>query len=181
MDDYTQMAFVTHDIAAAIRSWHAIGAGPFYNVDLSAIDKELITDRTYRGEPAKDTFKAAIGFLGTTQIELVEPTNDEPSVFREVLGEKGEVLHHMQAKVSVVTPAMFDELSRSYQALGMEQVSLMTTPSGARAAFYDARDTLGCFLEIAEKGEQTFACVKIMHQAHLRQKDLPMIMDWPTL
>lgn len=180
MDDYTQMAFVTDDMEASIRKWHAIGAGPFYVVDLSAIDNGLITDRSYRGEPARDTFKAAIGFLGTTQIEFVEPTNNAPSVFREVLDAKGEVLHHMQAKVSVVTPEMFDELASNYRALGMELVSAMATPSGARAAFYDGRDTVGCFLEIAEKGEHTFECVKLMHQAHLRQKELPMIMEWPT-
>jgi len=180
VDDYTQMAFVTPDIDGAIRRWHAIGAGPFYHVDLSAIDNGLITDRTYRGEPARDTFRAAIGFLGTTQIELVEPTNDAPSVFREVLSVKGDSLHHMQAKVSMVTPAQFDELSHSYAALGMELVSAMATPAGARAAFYDARETVGCFLEIAEKGEHTFECVKLMHQAHLRQSELPMVMDWPT-
>lgn len=180
MDDYTQMAFVTHDMAASIARWHAIGAGPFYLVDLSAIDQGLIPDRMYRGAPAADTFKAAIGFLGTTQIEFVEPTNDAPSVFREVLDQKGEAFHHMQAKVSVVPPALFDELARSYEAQGMELAALMTTPSGARSAFYDGRATVGCFMEIAEKGEHTFECVKIMHRAHLRQKDLPMIMDWPT-
>lgn len=181
MDDYTQLAFVTDDMYASIRNWHAIGAGPFYIVDLSAIENGQITERTYRGEPARDTFRAAIGFLGTTQIEFIEPTNDAPSLFREVLAKnKGEVLHHMQAKVSVVTPARFDELSRCYEGLGMELVSAMATPAGARAAFYDGRDMVGCFLEIAEKGEHTFECVKLMHLAHLRQKQLPMIMDWPT-
>jgi hypothetical protein len=180
VDDYTQMAFVTQDMQASLSRWHAIGAGPFYRVDLSAIDNGLITDRSYRGSPAKDTFKATIGFLGTTQIELVEPTNDAPSIFREVPDRKNDVLHHMQAKISIVTPDLFDELSHRYEALGMELVALMTTPGGVRSAFYDGRATVGCFLEIAEKGEATFNSVKLMHKAHLRQKELPMIMDWPA-
>lgn len=181
MEDYTQMAFVTPDIEAAISRWHGIGAGPFYHVDLSAIDTGVITQRTYRGEQSRDRFRAAIGFLGTTQIELVTPTNEAPSIFRELPFGQGDVLHHMQAKVSIVTPSMFDELSATYSALGMELVADMTTPAGARVAYYDARGTVGCFLEIAEKGEQTFESVKVMHRAHLRQKELPMVMDWPAL
>ena len=46
MDKYSQIAFVTRDLAAAIGRWHGIGAGPFYMVDLSAFDAGLVTDRS---------------------------------------------------------------------------------------------------------------------------------------
>jgi len=180
VDDYTQTAFVTRDMDASIRNWHAIGAGPFYIVDLSGIDSGAIADRTYRGAPARDTFRAAIGFLGTTQIELIDSTNEAPSVFREIPAAHGDALHHMQARVSVVTPALFDRCAGNYEALGMPLVATMTTPAGARTAFYDARATVGCFLELVEKSEHTFACVRLMHEAHLRQRELPMIMPWPA-
>ena len=78
----TEVCYVTHDLDRTIQRWvDGVGAGPFFVMNLAA-DFGV---RSYRGSPAKDSFKAALGFSGDTLLEFVQPTNDEPSVFREVL------------------------------------------------------------------------------------------------
>src|SRR3546814_836547 len=112
----SQVCHVTHDLKAAAARWARIGAGPFFLLALPEIE------RNYRGGTAKDTFDAAIGFSGTTCIELVRPTNDQPSIFREVLDRHGEgAVHHHYPKIRCLTAPEYDALCASYRTLGYEE------------------------------------------------------------
>ena len=90
----TKFCFVTHDLEKAVQQWaEGVKAGPFYVMASAA---GFFGERSYRGSPARDNFKAALGFSGNTLIEFIEPTNDEPSVFQEVLTTKGDMaVHHV--------------------------------------------------------------------------------------
>src|SRR3546814_16101786 len=61
-------------------------------------------------------------FSGTTCIELVQPTNDQPSIFREVLDRHGEgAVHHHYPKIRCLTAPEYDALCASYRTLGYEE------------------------------------------------------------
>ena len=87
----TEICYVTTDLTRAIERWaQDLGAGPFFTLTIPAD----FGTRTYRGRPAQDSFSAALGFCGSTLVEFVQPLNDRPSVFREVLDERGDLAAH---------------------------------------------------------------------------------------
>ncbi len=177
MEDFTQSAFVTHDLERAIATWHAIGAGPFDILDLSALFADPVNcPRTYRGKPASDEFRIATGFLGKNQIELIQPTNSAPGVFRDVLDARGEGMHHMQTLVCPVDAALFDATAAGYAAEGYEQIGTITQANGLRVAFYDAASRLGFILELVERSPRVFEMIIAQHQRHLERDKHPMIM-----
>ena len=163
MEPYTQTCFVARDLERAISQWTAIGAGPFYLVDVSL----LPPDRLYRGAIAKDVTLVARGFLGTTQIEIATPANDEPSIFQEVLVTRGEGLHHVMPSVQPTTPAQFDALSAKYEAMGLERCYSMVVPWIGRVAYFDGFATLGYFIELTERSEEMHAAAIEMYKTHL--------------
>jgi hypothetical protein len=177
MEDYTQTAFVTHDLERSIATWHAIGAGPFDILDLGPLfaDRQR-SPRFYKGKPSHDEFRIATGFLGKNQIELVQPTNDEPGVFGDWLRERGEGMHHIQTLVCPVDAALFDRTAAGYAAEGHEQIGTITQPNGHRVAFFDSVGRLGFILELVERHPKVFQMIVDQHQRHLERDKYPMIM-----
>lgn len=163
MEPYTQICFVVRDFEKGIAQWTALGAGPFYAVDMSL----LPPDRTYRGEIATDTFLVSRGFLGTTQIEITTPTNSAPSIYQEVLKDRGEGLHHVQPCIKPTTPEQFDTKCAEYEAMGFEQASAMVVPGIGRVVFYDSYKKLGYFIELTERTEEMHAASVAAYNAHL--------------
>jgi len=74
-----QIAYVVPDLRAAARR-HAglFGSGPYFIA-------EGYTDipHIYRGEERLMSIDSALGQWGEVQIELIQPTDDRPSVWRE--------------------------------------------------------------------------------------------------
>lgn len=163
MEPYTQICFVVRDFEKGIAQWTGLGAGPFYQVDMS----RLPSDRTYRGSIAKDSFLVARGFLGTTQIEITAPTNDEPSIYQEVLRARGEGLHHVQPSIRPTSAEQFEALCAKYEAMGYEQCSAMVVPGIGRVVFYDALEKLGYFIELTERSEEMHAASVATYETHL--------------
>ena len=177
MNRYTQIAFVTHDLERTIASWHAIGAGPFDLLDLSALFADPVRcPRTYRGAPARDEFRIATGFLGNNQIEIIQPTNDAPGVFREGLELRGEGQHHIQTLVCPVDAALYDATAAGYIANGFELMATITQANGLRVAFFDSVSRLGFFLELVERSPKVFQMIVDQHGRHLEREKYPMIM-----
>ena len=89
--NYMQLAFVVPSLEEAIEHWvRTAGAGPFF------VFEELhFTESTYRGRPADvQPCRAAIGQHGDMQIELIQPLDDSPGIWNEVVpfGQAG--FHH---------------------------------------------------------------------------------------
>jgi hypothetical protein len=161
----TEFAYVTTDIDRAIGRWvKAFGAGPFYKMALAADYGE----RTYRGRKAEDSFIAALGFSGTSLVEFIQPTNDAPSVFQEVLKERGDfTLHHVMPDLRPLSATAYDALDKKYQALGYVPACIMTLPGLGRSVQFDARPYIGSFVEILEVTPALYRCTENMHDAHV--------------
>ncbi len=88
----TQNGYVVPDIEAAMAHWaEKLGVGPWFYTGESQF-----TDMIYRGRPSEMKALYAFANSGDLQIELIEPLNDEPSVYREFLdatGGKGGLQH----------------------------------------------------------------------------------------
>lgn len=162
---FTQFNYVTHDCEALARRWvESVGAGPFFFWELD--DPGLTPTRTYRGQPAGDTFKACYGFIGASMLEFMQPTNDAPSLLREVLDVQGEALQHIFPAIRPRSPEAFDAQHEAYVAAGCPCVADGAAPLFGRAHFYDGRASIGAFIEMVELLPPSYGIIERMHEAH---------------
>jgi hypothetical protein len=159
----TEICYITASIEESVAKWARIlGAGPFYEMP-TPTDNLLL-----RGEIVRDRFRAVLGFSGSTVIEFIQPMSDGPSIFTEVLREKGEgAVHHIYPDIGALTAAEYDALCASYEAKGFEKVLSFTAPGIGRNCFFDARDDLGCYIEVLELSAPALALNDRMYAAHL--------------
>jgi len=87
-----QHAFVVRDMKAALSYWiNVMGVGPFFQINKATYKKAL-----YRNASATPEYSVALAYWGETQIELVTPTSDEPSIYNDFLDEGHDgLLHHI--------------------------------------------------------------------------------------
>jgi hypothetical protein len=52
-------------------------------------------DQRYRGQPTTADVSIAMGFAGHMMIELIQPRDDKPSVYREIVQARGYGFHHL--------------------------------------------------------------------------------------
>ena len=86
-----QNGYVVKDIQGAMRHWaEVLGVGPwFFFEDIQ------VEDFRYGGEPSDARISVALANSGALQIELIQPTNDAPSMYQDFLAEGHEGLQHM--------------------------------------------------------------------------------------
>ncbi len=71
-----QHAFVVKDMDAALAYWiDVMGVGPFYQIEDATYRSVL-----YRNEPSLPRYSVALAYWGETQIELVTPLSEDPSI-----------------------------------------------------------------------------------------------------
>lgn len=144
---YTQTAYVVRDVEAAALRWTATtGAGPWYMLAPET------RNTVYRGKPGEDRYRLVLGFLGATLVELIQPLDDKPSLFNEVLSARGEGFHHLSPQLAGLAGATFDERCRLFEKRGLALAMSNEVVGLGRAAFYDARDAIGGFVEVFELG-----------------------------
>ena len=87
-----QHAFFVRDMNAALTYWiEVMGVGPFYKINNATYKKAF-----YRNAPATPEYSVALAYWGDNQIELVTPTSDNPSIYKEFLDDGHDgLLHHM--------------------------------------------------------------------------------------
>jgi hypothetical protein len=74
-----------------MRYWtEKMGIGPFYYMDVIPI-----IECHYKGEPTPLAVSLGVAYSGPIQIELIQPTSDAPSVYRDFLDSGKEGLHHL--------------------------------------------------------------------------------------
>lgn len=95
-----QTAFVVQDIRASIKHFQRdCGAGPFF-----LLDHFLGPDQLYRGAPSTADVTIAMSFAGHMQIELIQPLDEHPSVYRETVKQRGYGFHTLALRVPTWTP-----------------------------------------------------------------------------
>jgi hypothetical protein len=86
-----QNGYVVGDLGRAIAHWtRTLGVGPFFT-----IADQPIKAFTYRGTPSSPRVAVALAYSGALQIELIQPLDDAPSMWRDALEAGREGLHHV--------------------------------------------------------------------------------------
>lgn len=135
-----QTAFVVADIRASIDHFiRDCGAGPFF-----LLDHFLAPDQFYRGAPSRADVTIAMGFAGHMQIELIQPLDDHPSVYRETIEERGYGFHHFGIACADVDAELPGYLERAYRLAFRAAV-----PTGGAVAYLEGGDAAAPgFLEL---------------------------------
>jgi hypothetical protein len=142
-----QIAYVVPDLRAAARR-HAglFGSGPYYIA-------EGYTDipHIYRGEQRAMSIDSALGQWGDVQIELIQPTDERPSIFREGATAAGSSAkcHHL-----CFHPDNLDEAIAGYEVRGYPVAFDFTLPGGTRTVLMDTLAELGHFVEFYERSAE---------------------------
>ena len=149
-----QIAYVTSPgtFGATIDFWlRTVGVGPFYVADFR------LGNQTFRGEPTDCTCRAGLSFQGDVQVEIIEPTNDAPSPYREALDRAAVVpsaglFHHF-----LVDTADFEGTCRRLLDGGALEGMRATLPDGRRLTYIDATAVIGSYVEVIEIGSASAA------------------------
>lgn len=123
-----QTAFIVPDIREAIALWiRDLKAGPFFFLERWKGDHPV-----YRGQPSQAEVAIAMGFAGHMQIELIQPLDDNPSVYKETIELRGFGFHHVG-----IACADVDADSRDYQARGYHEAFRAAVPTGGEVVYLD--------------------------------------------
>ncbi len=136
-----QMAYVVKDLHAAIDEWvKRLNVGPWF-----VLDHFTGVDPVYRGKPSKADITLAMSFAGHMNIELIQPNDDHPSVYKELIDRSGYGFHHW----GIASADFAGDLAR-YEAMGMEVAFRLGVPTGGEVAYLDARGALPGYVELIE-------------------------------
>lgn len=136
-----QQAYVVEDLEASIGHFiRDLGAGPFFVID-HFLQPGL---QTYRGQVSTADVRIAMGFSGQTWFELIEPLDDEPSVYRDSIAVRGYGLHHHGIAFADAEAALAD-----FTARGWRDCFRSPVPTGGDVIFLESDSTAGApFIEL---------------------------------
>jgi len=139
----TQLGFVVPDVEAAMRHWiDTFGVGPFVCMERGTAQPAPVT--YLRGKPTVVELKLAFGFLGGTQIELIEQTNDAPSPYRSFLDAGREGLQHLGYWVEDHNAAC-----KRVEAAGYKRdYEILVTGQDQPIIYYQSPASIGVMLEL---------------------------------
>lgn len=139
-----QMAYTVPDIHAAIDWWiRDLRVGPWFLIDNFTGDHPV-----YRGSPTTSEVKIVMAFLGTMLIELIQPKDDLPSVYRETIERMGHGFHHF-GRAS-------DDIDGDIAALEADGYTLAFragVPTGGDVAYMDGGPAKPGFVELIQATE----------------------------
>ena len=135
-----QLGYVVPDIIQAMDYWsRVLGVGPFFYAE-----RVPVVNFTYRGAPSTADVTIAMGFVGHMQIELIQPLDDNPSVYRETIEQRGHGFHHFGIACEDVDAALPAYLARGYSLAFKAAV-----PTGGSVAYLEGGDAAAPgFLEL---------------------------------
>jgi hypothetical protein len=126
-----QIAYVVADLRAAIDHFvRDCGAGPFF-----VLDHFLQPGQLYRGQPSTADVTLAMGFAGNSWFELIQPLDDNPSVYRETIHARGHGFHHVGIAFDDVEAAAAD-----YAARGWREAFRAAVPTGGEVIYLESDD-----------------------------------------
>jgi hypothetical protein len=142
-DGIVQMAYVVEDIQRAMKQWvEQLKVGPWFLLEhFSGVDA------SYRGKPSEADVAIAMSFAGHMMIELIQPNNNAPSVYREAIEKRGYGFHHWG-----IASKDFDRDVETYRKRGAELAFFLRVPSGGRVAYMDITAQLPGMVELIELG-----------------------------
>lgn len=143
---FVQLGYVVRDLAAA-EVWfqEVLGVPAWTRME----NMTFGADCRYRGRPADYAAHLSIGYLGDTQIELIEPLRGE-SPYTEFLESRGTGLHHLAFDVPD-----FDATIDALGETGLEPIAVGSVGPGNRFAYFDCESAQASVIEILGFDEGT--------------------------
>lgn len=150
-DGIIQMAYTVTDLDDAMRLFsNNLRAGPWF------VFRRLAgRDPQYRGKPAQAANDVALAFAGNMQIELIQPLDSQPSVYRETISALGHGFHHFGVAARDFEQSCALQIEKGYDLAFTDEVEGV-----GRVAYFDTRGALPGMLELIEATaslEQFFA------------------------
>jgi catechol 2,3-dioxygenase-like lactoylglutathione lyase family enzyme len=149
------IGYVVDDIPAAV-DWAVttLGAGPFFLIDHLVFDEV-----TYLGEPAAYDHSSAFGQWGPIKLELTVVHSAAPAGLAEALAGPTPRVGH----VAWLAP----DLDEASAALSVAGVPLFHTGRSGpvRAAWHDARATLGHHIEVLQECPEILGFYELMRSS----------------
>jgi len=146
-----QMAYVVPDIHQAIQEWISkLNVGPWFLLEHFTGERPV-----FRGGESKADVAIAMSFSGHMNIELIQPNDTNPSVYKEHIDTRGYGFHHWG-----VASADVDADIKRYEAMGMEMAFRAGVPTGGDVAYMDSHGVMPGFVELIatnEAMERTFS------------------------
>lgn len=143
-----QLAYVVGDIDSAIASWHRqMSAGPF------AVCRGVkpLEGSKYRGEDSHGVeLNLAFAYIGDVQLELIQPLNNTPSLYKEAIERGIHSLHHYGFCV--------EDFAASYQHAmdnGFTAVVDAGVPGVVQMSYVESTEIPGLILELIEWNDLT--------------------------
>jgi len=134
-----QMAYIVPDIHAAMRHWiETLNVGPWF-----LLERFSGTDPVYRGAPSKAEVAIAMSFAGHMNMELIQPLDAHPSVYREAQERQGYGFHHW----GIASLDVDADVAR-YEARGMKTAFRAGVPTGGDVVYLDTGGVLPGFVEL---------------------------------
>jgi hypothetical protein len=166
-----QMGYVVRDIHAALRHWtEVLRVGPFFYAE-----RMPLTNFRYRGEPSDCAFSVAIGNSGGVQVELIQPVNDAPSMYRDFLAAGREGLQHVSS-----WPENYEEVLELARKAGHRIGQSGETVRGP-FVYYETEAHPGTVMEVAAltpTRKRQFAAIE--QAARVWDGSDPIRTQWPT-
>jgi hypothetical protein len=136
-----QIAYIVEDLDAALKHWvEVLGIGPFF-----LIDSSIIENPRYRGQPTDLDLTAALSYSGSMCVEVIQQSNDSPSVYREIMDKRGPGFHHWG-----VLTGHFDDAISQYERKGYPLAFSGKVTIGGRFAYMDSYNDLNGMVELIE-------------------------------
>ena len=104
---------------------------------------EIFAPPVIVGAASQADVSIAMAFAGHMQIELIQPKDSHPSVYKEIVDRRGYGLHHLGLAVEDVEAERASYLSRGYTVAFEAPV-----PSGGRVYYLDDGRNEPGFLEL---------------------------------
>lgn len=155
-DGVMQTAFIVEDIHAEMEKFtRLMGVGPWF-----LRERGRFPVQTYRGEPTDVELAIAMAYCGSMNYELIQQLNHVPSVYMDVVNERGYGLHHFGYVVS-----NYDAGCRKYADQGFELVYEAEVTGGAKVGYFDTRAALSAMIEVIQMTPASEANFTKFHQA----------------
>jgi Glyoxalase/Bleomycin resistance protein/Dioxygenase superfamily len=134
-----QMAYVVADMHEAIDWWiKDTKTGPWF-----LLESFLAPDHVYRGHKSTADVKIAMAFAGNLCIELIQPCDDHPSVYKEIIDRSGYGFHHTGVACADVEAEI-----AAYEKRGYAMAFKARVPTGGTVAYMDNGRNDPGFLEL---------------------------------
>jgi hypothetical protein len=151
-----QVAYIVRDVEQSMRDFTSrLNIGPWF-----VTGPFTAAEGRYRGEATTLKVTLAIGFAGHMMVELIQQHNEVPSVYSEVVAERGYGFHHF-----AVASGDFDRDIARYKAMGYEIAFSDRSPRGVRIAYMDAMDDVTGMIEVIELTPQLEALYTKWYEA----------------